>query len=281
MHTTEEKISDSSQYFFHTPTAQATDLFLYPTVIGRFEYLPGYSLERSRYDSYLIILIESGTMEILLDDKYHLAQKGDMVLLDCYHPHAYRTGTGCETIWVHFDGKLAKGYYEHLSKEMGNIMTISNFREALHIISDLFSSFCNRDLKPEAQMSIMIGNLLLSLFDHTSNGAASASDGIRKVTSYLTQNFSKNISLKEMADMAGLSLYHFTRKYKKETGVTPHQFLLSTRMSAAKYYLSNTTMTIKEIALSCGFEDESTFCYSFRKREGKTPKQFRTGSALS
>jgi AraC-like DNA-binding protein len=52
-------------------------------------------------------------------------------------------------------------------------------------------------------------------------------------------------------------------------------------MSAAKYYLSNTTMTIQEIALSCGFEDESAFCYSFRKREGKTPKQFRTGSAMS
>ena len=281
MYTTEEKISDSSQYFFHTPTAQAIDLFLYPTVIGRFEYLPGYSLERSRYDSYLLILIESGTMEILLDGKYQLAQKGDIVLLDCYNPHAYRTDTGCKTTWLHFDGKLAKGYYQHLSKELGSIITVSGFREALHIISDLFSSFCNRDLKPEAQMSIMIGNLLLSLFDHTPTGAASASDGIRKVTSYLTQNFSKNISLKEMADMAGLSLYHFTRKYKKETGVTPHQFLLSTRMSAAKYYLSNSTMTIKEIAFSCGFEDESTFCYSFRKREGKTPKQFRTGSALS
>ena len=281
MLTTEEKIRDGSQYFFHTPTAQAMELFLYPTVIGRFEYLPGYSLERSRYDSYLIILIESGTMEILLDDKYHLAQKGDMVLLDCYHPHAYRTQTGCKTTWLHFDGKLAKGYYEHLSKEMGNIMTISNFSAAHRILSDLFSSFCDSNLKPEAQMSIMIGNLLLSLFKDSTSGAEKTSDGIRTVTTYLTQNFSKNISLKEMADIAGLSLYHFTRKYKKETGVTPHQFLLSTRMSAAKYYLSNTTMSIQEIALSCGFEDESTFCYSFRKREGQTPKQFRISSTMS
>ena len=281
MHTTEEKISDSSQYFFHTPTAQAIDLFLYPTVIGRFEYLPGYSLERSRYDSYLIILIESGTMEILLDGKYQLAQKGDVVLLDCYHPHAYRTGTGCKTTWLHFDGNLAKGYYEHLSKEMGNIIAVSNFSAALRILSDLFSSFCDSELKPEAQMSIMIDSLLLALFEGSSSDTAKGSDGIKKVTSYLTQNFSKSISLKEMADMAGLSLYHFTRKYKKETGVTPHQFLLSTRMSAAKYYLSNTTISIQEIALSCGFEDESTFCYSFRKREGKTPKQFRVGSAIS
>lgn len=281
MHTTEEKISGASQYFFHTPTAQAMELFLYPTVIGRFEYLPEYSLERSRYDSYLILLIESGTMEILLDGRYQLAQKGDAVLLDCYHPHAYRTGTGCISTWLHFDGKLANGYYDSLTKEMGNIITVSNFREALRILSDLFSSFCDQSLKPEAQMSIMIGSLLLALFGGSASDDKSPSDAIRKVTTYLTQNFSKSISLKEMADMAGLSLYHFTRKYKKETGVTPHQFLLSTRMSAAKYYLSNTSMTIQEIALSCGFEDESTFCYTFRKREGLTPKQFRLGAAIS
>ena len=192
MHTTEEKISGASQYFFHTPTAQAMDLFLYPTVIGRFEYLPGYSLERSRYDSYLILLIESGTMEILLDGKYQLAQKGDVVLLNCYHPHAYKTVTGCRTTWLHFDGKLANGYYDSLTKEMGNIITVSNFREALRILSDLFSSFCDQSLKPEAQMSIMIGNLLLALFGGSASDDKSPSDAIRKVTTYLTQNFSNS-----------------------------------------------------------------------------------------
>ena len=105
------KIIQYIAYFFHTPTTLAMDLFLYPTVIGRFEYLPGYSLERSRYDSYLIILIESGTMEILLDGKYQLAQKGDVVLLNCYYPHAYRTGTGCKTTWLHFDGKHRSGIH--------------------------------------------------------------------------------------------------------------------------------------------------------------------------
>jgi len=78
--------------------------------------------------------------------------------------------------------------------------------------------------------------------------------------------------------MAGFSPYYFTRKFKKETGMTPHQFLLSTRISAAKYNLSNTSMTISEIAYSCGFDDESAFCYCFRKREGVTPNEFRTGA---
>jgi AraC-like DNA-binding protein len=127
----------------------------------------------------------------------------------------------------------------------------------------------------EAQMSIMIGNLLLELSKEAALEGDREEDGIKKVTTYLTENFSKKITLEEMADMAGLSPYHFNRKYKKETGVTPHQFLLSTRISAAKYSLSNSNMTISEIAISCGFIDESAFCYCFKKREGITPNEYR------
>ncbi len=68
----------------------------------------------------------------------------------------------------------------------------------------------------------------------------------------------------------------FAKLFKKETGATPHQFLLSTRIAAAKYNLSNTGMTIREIANSCGFEDVSAFCSQFRKRVGCTPGAFRT-----
>ncbi len=275
MLSTEEKISRDSQYFLHTPTATAKALFLYPVVMGSFEYLPGYSLERSRFDSYLIILIESGTMEILLGNKYHLATKGEAVLLDCYKPHAYRTNTGCRTLWLHFDGQLAKGYFDHLVRDRGNIIALSNFKVPRGILARLIENSEKHLSAGEAQMSIMIGNLLLELSSGTSPEQSADQDGIKRVTTYLTENFSQKISLEEMADMAGLSPYHFNRKYKKETGVTPHQFLLSTRMSAAKYSLSNTNLTISEIALSCGFIDESAFCYSFKKREGITPNDYR------
>jgi len=275
MRSTEEKISSESQYFLHTPTAAAKALFLYPLVIGRFEYLPGYALERNRFDSYLIILIESGTMEILLGNKYHLATKGEAVLIDCYKPHAYRTDTGCKTLWIHFDGQLAKGYYEHLVRENGNIIALSNFKASSAILLGLIESYEKHISVTEAQMSIMIGNLLLELSSGTSPERSAEEDGIKRVTTYLTENFGQKITLEEMADMAGLSPYHFNRKYKKETGVTPHQFLLSTRISAAKYSLSNTSLTISEIAISCGFIDESAFCYCFKKREGITPNEYR------
>lgn len=278
MLSTEEKITRDSKYFLHTPTAVAKSLFLYPVVIGSFEYLPGYALERSRFDSYLIILIESGTMEILLGNKFHMATKGEAVLIDCYKPHAYRTNTGCKTLWLHFDGQSAKSYYDYLVKERGNIIALSSFKSSRDILAGLIENSEKHLSASEAQMSIMIGNLLLELSSGTSHEQSTKEDGIKRVTAYLTENFAQKISLEEMADMAGLTPYHFTRKYKKETGVTPHQFLLSTRMSAAKYCLSNTNMTISEIAVSCGFIDESAFCYTFKKREGITPNEYRKNS---
>ncbi|ADL34438.1 transcriptional regulator AraC family [Butyrivibrio proteoclasticus B316] len=274
MFSSEEKITGGSQYFFYTPTETSKSLFLYPTVIGSFEYLPSYSLIRNRYDSYLIILIESGTMEILLDGKYLPAGKGDVILLNCYKPHAYRTSTGCKTLWLHFDGKMAGSYYDNLTQDNTNILTIKNFNAVHTLLGRLFRSFEEHSAKSEAQMSIMIGNILLELM----SGKASVEpvqSGINKVTEYLTDNFSRDISLNEMAELAGFSPYYFLRRFKKETGLTPHQFLISARMSAAKYNLSNTGMTVSEIAYACGFEDESAFCYSFRKREGITPKEFR------
>jgi phage-related protein len=76
--------------------------------------MPSYSLTRSRYDSYLIILTESGSMEILLEDGYQTARKGDVVIIDCYKSHAYKSGSGCKALWMHFDGAMAGSYFEYL-----------------------------------------------------------------------------------------------------------------------------------------------------------------------
>ena len=278
MYSVEEKVSPNSIYFFHTPTADAKSMLLYPTAIGSFNYLPGYSLTRNRYDSYLIIFVESGTMEILLDGKYQAAKKGDSVILNCYNPHAYQTNEGCKTLWIHFDGKMAKNYYTFITKEYGNIISSGRFDNIRSILLNLIDSFKDHSLINEIQLSLNINNLLLELITDRNNENEPLQNGIKRVTSYLADNFRKDISLNEMADMAGFSPYYFTRKFKKETGMTPHQFLLSTRICAAKYNLSNTSMTISEIAYSCGFDDESAFCYCFRKREGLTPNEFRTGA---
>ncbi len=275
MYSTEENVSRNSVYFLHTPTDYGRSLFLYPIAIGEFDYLPGYTLYRKRYDSYLIILVESGSMEILLDNNYVSAPKNSAVVLDCHIPHAYKTDRGCKALWIHFDGKMADGYYDHLVSEKGNIIPISIFGSVRTQLSKLNESFKEHIPLGEAEMSLSINNLLLLLLKPESSENSMLQDGIQKVTSYITDNFHRDISLDEMADIAGFSPYYFTRRFKKETGYTPHQFLLSTRLAAARYNLSNTEMTVSEISNACGFADESAFCYFFKKREGITPTEYK------
>jgi AraC-like DNA-binding protein len=81
-----------------------------------------------------------------------------------------------------------------------------------------------------------------------------------------------------LASKAALSPYHFLRCFKKETGSTPHKYVLAVRINTAKHYLKNTSMSVKEIAAKCGFSSESGFCISFRHITGISPGEFRSST---
>ena len=57
--------------------------------------------------------------------------------------------------------------------------------------------------------------------------------------------------------------------------MTPHKYLITTRMSNAKFLLKTSQMSVKEIAIRSGFSDESGFCTAFKKQEGMTPNEYR------
>ncbi|MCR5101451.1 MAG: AraC family transcriptional regulator [Butyrivibrio sp.] len=274
MYSIEPKVSSKSEYFFYTPNEKYKDLFLYITAIGKFDYIKEYHLIRNRYDSFLLLFIEKGNMEIVLDKKNYFAHSGEVVFLDCYSPHEYRAVDNSKTLWLHFDGPGARAYYDYITKESGSIITPTNFRTLYQQLYKLFLDCKNANVFDEASISISILTLLQSLIA-SSKDNSSISDSVKKATSYIAENFKEKISINKISEIAGFSPYYFTRVFKKETGLTPHQYLISTRISAAKYSLASTQLSIEEIASSCGFDDTSAFCYTFRKWEGLTPTEYR------
>ena len=83
------------------------------------------------------------------------------------------------------------------------------------------------------------------------------------------------VALKEMAAIACMSKYHFLRVFRRLTGVTPHQYLISVRLRRAALALASSRRPVLTIALDSGFEDLSTFNKSFRAAFGLTPTQYR------
>lgn len=82
--------------------------------------------------------------------------------------------------------------------------------------------------------------------------------------------------LRQLASDAGLSRFHYLRTFLQLTGVTPHQFLLRTRLREAAARLAGEDTKVIEIALGSGFGDVSNFNRSFRTEFGVTPLAYRT-----
>jgi AraC family transcriptional regulator len=98
---------------------------------------------------------------------------------------------------------------------------------------------------------------------------------LQRVLAYIDAHLAENIGLQEMATIAGLGQHHFATMFKQSMGISPYAYVVQQRVDQAKYQLRQTTIGISDIALSCGFTDQSHLTKHFRRYVGMTPKIFR------
>ncbi|MDR0376217.1 MAG: helix-turn-helix domain-containing protein [Spirochaetaceae bacterium] len=99
---------------------------------------------------------------------------------------------------------------------------------------------------------------------------------LRKAERFIYENYNRKISLKEIASASGLSAPYFSTIFKEEMGENLSTYLSRLRVEKAYHLLTETTMTLSEIAESCGFEDQSWFSKIFKKISGTSPGKYRT-----
>lgn len=92
---------------------------------------------------------------------------------------------------------------------------------------------------------------------------------------YIHVNLGQRIALDELAKVAGVSASHLNRVFKASTGETPHQYVLRQRVERARDALLHTDDSIADIALACGFADQSHLTRSLRRALGLTPRALR------
>ena len=102
----------------------------------------------------------------------------------------------------------------------------------------------------------------------------------KRAKELLQSDLSGEIPLSRLALECGLSVRHFTRAFRQSVGIPPHRYLLKRRIDRAQQLLRNPTLSLLEIALACGFSDQSHFTRVFRASMHVSPGAWRRQSAL-
>jgi AraC family transcriptional regulator len=99
---------------------------------------------------------------------------------------------------------------------------------------------------------------------------------LRRVLDYIGDNLAEDLSLAELAAVAGMSPHYFIELFRKSTGHTPHRYVLLKRIERAKQSLCDSHRSVIDAGLDAGFQNPSHFARMFRKFVGVSPSRFQS-----
>lgn len=100
---------------------------------------------------------------------------------------------------------------------------------------------------------------------------------LQRVVEYINANLTKDLTLAEIAQVAGMNPHYFSRAFRQATGIPPHRYVINCRVETAKKLLMDDELPLVEVGLSVGFQNQSHFTTLFHKLTGVTPKAYRDG----
>ena len=137
----EPGVLPESNAYFHTSSLMAQKLFFTLGCTGHYFCNEHYAVRRPSYDSFLVLYVVRGRGYCYLDGQRVELGVGSLVLLDCYLPHRYGTDTGWEIYWIHFDGRLAREYFETLVKSDRQLILPRSVYHAAHALERIYNMF--------------------------------------------------------------------------------------------------------------------------------------------
>jgi AraC family transcriptional regulator len=99
---------------------------------------------------------------------------------------------------------------------------------------------------------------------------------LRLIDDYIEANLGTDMRIGDLAGLAAMSRFHFTRVFRATVGTTPHRYVLERRLERARNLLRTTTVAVRDIAVATGFADQSHLTRLVKRRFGVTPGALRS-----
>lgn len=266
----------SLHYFVPQPTGRESILY-YPVSLGYFDCKPSYQVHRNVFSSYLLLVMLTGSLSYQTLKSRGIARAGQVLLLNCNAPHAYSAQGKCSFTFVHFAGAQSKEVYEEIERTIGNLIPMSDPNALHETIGEMLSRMKADHRLNESETSAMIYSMLMKLLEQ-SGASGSGTIGnpvVDRAIVYIQSHLTEKLSVEEISSSAGYSPSYFSHMFARETGMSPYQFVVRSRVEHAQQLLKTTRMAVQEIAFQCGFNSAANFCYTFRRLTGLSPHDYR------
>ncbi|MBR3164926.1 MAG: AraC family transcriptional regulator [Lachnospiraceae bacterium] len=257
----------------------------------------GY-LEMHWHEELQFTLLRKGRMKMTVNGSTYTMSAGEALFINRNNLHGstYMTDDACY-VSINFPYRMLS-FFTGSRMEYINVLPYINpnsqasilitpaeewMWELLNHLWKLADLFCSRETPyREYRISLLINSCWLLMLencpDFSGEKAGSASprlDRFKSMHVFIEKNYMNHISVREIAQAAGISESECSRCFNEIAGSSPKQYLLEYRVSRAMELLQETDAPVTQIALDVGFGDTSYFVQYFRKRTGVTPKEYR------
>lgn len=229
-----------------------------------------------------IYLITEGSYEAVFNGMPRTVKAGDFLLLPS--GVEFKFGDSFKKFkqyWAHFnipflDDKKSDFLASFQTEYLYHVSSRADMKELQKIFNRLISAG-NKDtliakFTTKAYLMYLVAYCLNSL---KATDITSSASFVKSVTNYIYNNIQEHITLTDLADHFNMTKEHFIRTFKKETGLTPVQFILNKKFEIVRGLLNNTTLPISNIMFNVGFMDASSFSRAFKKYAGCSPSEYR------
>ncbi len=259
-----------------------------------------YNVQPEGYDTHwhdaqeIIVPLEDGYCVTIQDAVYHL-EPGDILLIPpgCLHT-LHGSETGSRFIFLlGMDFFCQPECFAQIRALLSRPVLISSdtcpeiYEREISFIMEIAAHYWSDNPVRQVYIYARMLELYACYAEHhwKNTHPASAQDDmppskkllpkLNNLLGYLEQHYAEDISLDQAAEMTGLSKYYFTKVFKQHTSQTYYDYLSFLRIQAAEGLLGDKSLSIADIAVSCGYASISSFNRIFRRLKGTSPSEYR------
>lgn len=275
-----DSYAENSRRMIQTPSSVARSAFFYVQETGYFKLKESHRAFRKNLDSYLVVLVLSGSGTLMYNEELFELKTGSCFFIDCMVPYYHQSSISdpWELMWVHFNGATSKEYYRYFSTKSEPAWMPHSFQQIREKLDSLLDVNTHSDLSAEITSSRLIVDILSILLEDVTNIREKQNPASQKmlgVRQYLDEHYTKKFSLDALSEHFFISKYHLSREFKNHFGITLNHYVISKRITMVKKLLRFSDLTLEEIAIECGFYDTSYLNKQFKKSEGISASDFR------